>query len=230
MAKGYMRKYLWVDLSSSDVKEEELDEQMCRDFLGGHGLGARVIFSRQGGGVDPLGPENTLGFTTGPVTGTKVPFCGRFTVITKSPLTGTWGDANSGGDFGPHLKFSGYDAVFFTGSSDKPVYLLIDNGKPELKDAGHLWGRDTNETEDLLRSEMGKDIRVACIGCAGEKKALISAVITNGGRAAGRSGVGASGSFRAARRAAGGAGPGRRAGPVRQRPNGRRRQRRPVGG
>jgi aldehyde:ferredoxin oxidoreductase len=111
--------------------------------------------------------------------------------VAKSPLTQTWGDANSGGDFGPYLKFSGYDAVFFTGSSDRPVYLFINNGIGELKDAGHIWGKDSCDTEDMLRAELGKDVRVSCIGDAGEKVSLISSVITNKGRAAGRSGLGA---------------------------------------
>ncbi|NIS70604.1 MAG: aldehyde ferredoxin oxidoreductase, partial [Proteobacteria bacterium] len=191
MSGGYMGKILSIDLSSCKVTEEVLDETRCRDFLGGYGLGARILFTHQKGGVDPLGPDNILGFLTGPVTGTPVPFCGRYTVVAKSPLTGTWGDANSGGDFGPYLKFSGYDAVFFKGSSDRPVYLFINDGKAELKDAAHLWGKDTHETEDILRAEHGKDVRVACIGGAGERMSLISGVITNKGRAAGRSGIGA---------------------------------------
>jgi aldehyde:ferredoxin oxidoreductase len=191
MAKGYMGKILWVNLSGSKITEEALDERIYHDFLGGYGLGARVLFSHQKGGVDPLGPENILGFVTGVLTGTRAPFTGKYTVVAKSPLTETWGDANSGGDFAPYLKFSGYDAVFFTGISDKPVYLFIDDGKAELRDATHLWGKDTNETEEMLKAELGKDVRVACIGSAGEKISLISAVITNKGRAAARSGVGA---------------------------------------
>jgi aldehyde:ferredoxin oxidoreductase len=191
MPGGYMGKILLVNLTTSEIMEENLDEEICRQFLGGFGLGAHFLFDRQIRGVDPLGPGNILGFLTGPVTGTKVPFCGRFTVVAKSPLTGTWGDANSGGDFGPYLKFSGYDAVFFTGASEKPVYLFIDEGKAELKDAQFIWGKDTHDTEDLLKGSHGKDLRVACIGPAGEKISLISAIITNKGRAAGRSGIGA---------------------------------------
>lgn len=191
MSKGYMQSILWVNLSTQEIKVENLDDQQARGFIGGYGLGARILFSRQRGGVDALGAENILGFLTGPLTGTKVPSCGRFTVVGKSPLTGTWGDANGGGDFGPYLKFSGYDAVFFKGVSDAPVYLLISDGKAELKDAGHLWGKDTHQTEEMLKAECGKDARVACIGGAGEKLSLISAVINDKGRAAARSGLGA---------------------------------------
>jgi len=112
-------------------------------------------------------------------------------VVGKSPLTQTWGDANSGGFFGPHMKFSGYDAVFFTGESRKPVYLFLHEGSAELRDAQQLWGLDTVETEDRLKGELGAQTEVACIGPAGEKLALISCIINNKGRAAARSGLGA---------------------------------------
>ncbi len=186
-----MGKMLWVDLSKKELKDEVLDEELGRQFIGGYGLGARVLFSRQKAGADPLGPDNILGIITGPHTGTPALGGSRYMVVAKSPLTGTWGDANSGGYFGPNLKFAGYDAVFFTGISAKPVYLFIDNGQPELRDAAHLWGKDTFQTEDILRSELGKDVEVACIGPSGEKLSLIAAVMNNRGRAAARSGLGA---------------------------------------
>lgn len=185
-----MGKILWVNLSEGTLQEEVLDEKFYRAFLGGYGLGARILFSRMKPGADPLGPDNILGIATGALTGTALGGA-RYVVVGKSPLTGGWGDANSGGRFGPHLKFSGYDAVFFTGISAKPVYLFIDNGRAELRDAGHLWGKDTFETEDLLRAELGKDVEVACIGPSGEKVSLIASVMNNKGRAAGRSGLGA---------------------------------------
>jgi aldehyde:ferredoxin oxidoreductase len=188
---GYMGKLLFGNLSSGKISEEELDEKMARQYLGGYGLGARIIYSRQQAGVDPLGPENTLGFVTGPFTGTAVPTGARYEAVGKSPLTGGWGDANSGGFFGPYLKFAGYDAVFLTGISPKPVYLLIDEGKAELKDASALWGKDAYETEDTLMAQYGKDSRVACIGPAGEKLSLIACIMTDRGSAAGRSGLGA---------------------------------------
>ncbi len=191
MAHGFMGKILWVDLAKKKITEEPLDEKTGRDFLGGYGLGARILFSRQKAGVDPLGPDAILGLVTGVLTGTDAMGGSRYVMVGKSPLTGGWGDANSGGNVGPYLKFAGYDAVFFTGISDKPVYLLIDNGKAELKDAAKLWGKDTFETQDILRDEHGKELEVACIGPAGEKLALIAAVMNNKGRAAGRSGLGA---------------------------------------
>src|SRR4030042_284717 len=190
MARGYMRKILVVDLSKNELRDEVLDEKLCRQFIGGYGIGARVLFSRQKGGVDPLGPDNTFGILTGPFTGTPALSGTRFTVVGKSPLTGGWGDANSGGYFGAYMKFAGYDAVFFTGISEKPVYLFINNGKAELKDAAHLWGKDTYQTEDILKSELGKNVEVACIGQSGENLSRISAVISRT-RTAGRSGLGA---------------------------------------
>ena len=190
MVNGYMGKILTVDLSNKKVEFESPDDSLYADFMGGYGLGARILFSRQKGGIDPLAAESILGFVTGTLTGTPAFFGLRFMVVGKSPLTNTWGDANSGGDFGPHLKFAGYDAVFITGISEKPAYLFIDNGKAELRDARHLWGKDAYDVEDVLQRELGSDIRVACIGQAGEKLSRISGVITNKGRAAARSGLG----------------------------------------
>lgn len=191
MPNGYMGKILFADLSTGELRDEIPDESLYHDFIGGYGIGAKILFDHQQGGVDPLGPENTLGFVTGPLTGVPGFFGSRYTVVGKSPLTGGWGDANSGGYFGPNLKFAGYDAIFFQGISPSPVYLFINNGKAELKDASHLWGKDTNDTEDMLRSELGEKVYVAAIGPSGEKLSLISCVINDKGRAAARSGLGA---------------------------------------
>jgi len=191
MAAGYMGKLLFVNLSNGEIEEETPDESLHRDFIGGYGIGARILYDRMKAGVDPLGPENIFGLITGPLTGTPVPMGNRYTSVGKSPLTGGWGDANAGGDFAPYLKFSGYDAVFFTGVSEKPVYLFIDNGKAELRDASHLWGKDTYETEDILKAGLGKGAELICIGPSGEKLSLISCTIGNRGAAAARSGLGA---------------------------------------
>ena len=191
MARGYMEKILYVNLSTGELREEKPEENLYKDFVGGYGLGARILYSNQKGGVDPLGPDNTLGFLTGPLTGTGSTFAGRYGIVGKSPLTGGWGDSNSGGHFGPYLKFSGYDAVFFTGIAGKPVYLFLDNGKAELRDADHLWGKDCFVTEDTLKDELGEGVESSCIGPSGEKLALISCVVTRRGAVAGRSGLGA---------------------------------------
>jgi aldehyde:ferredoxin oxidoreductase len=191
MAGGYIGKLLFVDLSSGKITEEALDEKMCQDFLGGYGIGARILWDRMKPGADPLGPENILGFVTGPLTGTPALIGSRYVVVGKSPLTGTWGDANSGGDFGPNLKFAGYDGVFFSGISPKPVYLYIKDGKAELKEAGSFWGMGCCEAEDKWREMYGAKTEAAMIGPSGEQMSLVSCVINNKGRAAGRSGLGA---------------------------------------
>ncbi|MBI4201300.1 MAG: aldehyde ferredoxin oxidoreductase, partial [Chloroflexi bacterium] len=191
MSGGYMGKILFVDLSNGRIREEAPGEGVYRDFVGGYGLGARIIYSHQRAGVDPLGPENTLGLVTGPLTGTPASMGVRYQAVGKSPLSGGWGDANSGGFFGPYLKFAGYDAVFFSGASEKPVYLLIDNGKAELRDASSLWGMDCYETEDTLRRAAGRGAEVACIGPAAEKLSCLGCIINHHGASAGRSGLGA---------------------------------------
>jgi len=192
MLNGYAGKMLAVDLSTGQMEEMETTASLARNFLGGFGLGARMVYSLQEGGVDPLGPENTLGFTTGPTVGTRVPFGVRYQVVGKSPLTQTWGDSSSGGDFAPELKRAGYDAVFFQGISETPVYLWVHDGQAELRDASHLWGRDVFETEDALREEVGeRQARMSVLGPGGEKLCLISCPITDKGNAPGRSGLGA---------------------------------------
>lgn len=191
MIGGYMGKILFADISTGAIREEILEEKLCRDFIGGYGIGVRVLYSQQNAGIKALGPENTLGFITGPFTGTSVPTGARWTAVAKSPLTGGWGEANCGGDFGPYLKFSGFDAIFVIGISNKPVYLIIDKGQASIKDAGYLWGKDTYETEDLLMKEYGNHSRVACIGPSGEKLSLIAGIMTDHGSAAARSGLGA---------------------------------------
>lgn len=186
-----MGRLLWVDLSQRSIQEEPLEEESCRSFIGGYGLGAKMIYRRQKAGVAPLGPENILGILTGPCSGTPVIAGSRFMVVGKSPLTGIWGDSDCGGYFGPELKFAGFDGVFFTGISESPVYLVVENARAELRGAAHLWGKDTTETEEILRAELGEKVRVASIGPAGERLSLISCVIHDKGRAAGRSGFGA---------------------------------------
>jgi len=186
-----MGKVLFVDLSRGMCQEEALSEEICRDFMGGYGIGVRMLYEWTKPHVDPLGPDNILGFMTGPLTGTPTMGSGRFAVMGKSPLTGTWGDSNCGGNFGPYLKFAGFDGVFFSGVAPKPVYLYIDKGKPEIQDAAQLWGKDSLDTEDMLEGIHGKDTSIVCIGPSGEKLSLIAAIMSEKGRAAARSGLAA---------------------------------------
>jgi len=191
MIGGYMGKLLFVNLTNKKITEETIDDKIARDFLGGYGLGVRVIYERQKRGVDPLGEESIYGILPGPLTGTPLPVVARYNIVGKSPLTNSWGDANSRGYFAPTLKFSGYDGVFITGISDKPRYLLINNGKAELCDASEIWGKDTFFTEDYFKAKYGKNAEASCIGPAGEKLSRIAGVITAKGKAAARSGLGA---------------------------------------
>ena len=192
MPGGYMGKIAYVDLTSAKVTVEDLDDDTARRYIGGYGLGVKTLFEKQAKGVDPMGPDNILGFTTGPLTGTKVPTGGRYMAVCKSPLTGGWGDANAGGFFGSELKAAGLDAVFVKGVAAEPQYLSITDDGINIKDASRLWGKDTIETEKELRRVSGDSkARVACIGPASEKLSLISGIINDGGRAAARSGVGA---------------------------------------
>jgi aldehyde:ferredoxin oxidoreductase len=192
MTGGYAGKMGFVDLTTGEIKIETLDEGLARDFIGGQGIGVRILFERQKKGVDPLGPESYLGFTTGPLTGTKVPTGGRYMAVCKSPLTGGWGDANSGGYFGAELKAAGWDAIFVTGAAASPKYITIFDDRIEIKDAAHLWGQDTVDTEKSIQKNAGdKKIRIASIGPASEKRSLISGIVNDAGRIAARSGVGA---------------------------------------
>lgn len=191
MANGFMGQLLNVDLTGGRMSAEALDESLCRNFVGGYGLGARLLYDRIPKGADPLGPQNVLGFMTGPLTGTPAVIGSRFVVAAKSPKTAGWGDANCGGHFGPHLKFAGFDGVLFSGMASKPVYLFIEEGKARLLDAADLWGLGVTALEDLLIGRHGKDIQVCSIGPAGEKLALTACVMNDKERAAGRSGLGA---------------------------------------
>ncbi|MDI6775744.1 MAG: aldehyde ferredoxin oxidoreductase family protein [Syntrophales bacterium] len=189
---SYAGKLLFVDLTKGEFREEEVREEIYRKYIGGYGLGVKVLYENVKAGVDPLGPENILGFVTGALNGTGAMGSGRYMVVGKSPLTGGWGDANSGGHFAEAVKQAGYDAIFFTGKSEKPVYLVLSDEIRELRDAGHIWGKDTIETEDLILKELGdRRFSVACIGPAGEKLSLIAGIVNDKGRIAARSGLGA---------------------------------------
>jgi len=191
MDKGYMGKILMVDLTAGDIKEETVPDDVYEKYLSGMGLAAYLLHNRIPAGADPLGPDNILGFVSGLLTGTGSLFAGRWMVVGKSPLTGGWGDANCGGNFSPAIKRCGYDGIFFRGISDRPVYLHIKNGKARLRDASHIWGKDTVEAEKMLLEEAAGNARVALIGPSGEKMSLISGISNDKGRMAARSGLGA---------------------------------------
>ena len=179
--KGVVQKIAWVDLTNRKVEIEEPDEEVYANYLGGYGLGAYYLFTRQRAKADPLGPENTLGLVTGLLTGTPAITGNRFTAVGKSPKTGGWGDANCGGRFGPALKQSGFDAIFLRGISHKPVYILAEDGKVRLYDASSYWGLNCPEVEEEFRKTHGKEAHAAVIGPAGERVSALAAIINDGG-------------------------------------------------
>lgn len=189
--QGAHGKLLRINLSTGKVTKEPIADELFRDYIGGRGLATRIFVDEVSPDVDPLGEDNKVLFATGPLSGTPTPTGGRYMVITKSPLTGTIACSNSGGFWGAELKFAGYDIVLVEGKADKPVYLMIEDDKVEIRDASHVWGKLTTETTDILLAEAPEKAKVLNIGPAGEKLSRIAAVMNDYSRAAGRSGVGA---------------------------------------
>ncbi|MBL0715546.1 MAG: hypothetical protein JJV98_17800, partial [Desulfosarcina sp.] len=164
MGTPYLGKILWVDLTRGTLREETLPPAFYETQLSGIGLAVKLLLDRIPPGADPLGPENVLAMVSGLLTGCGSLFTGRWMVAGKSPLTGGWGDANCGGNFAPAIKQCGYDGLFFTGISPRPVYLIVRQGRAELCEAGDIWGQDTYTTERLLKEKNGgARMRVACL-------------------------------------------------------------------
>ncbi|MBI3362770.1 MAG: aldehyde ferredoxin oxidoreductase family protein, partial [Chloroflexi bacterium] len=183
-----------VNLSDGSIHYSETDSDLRRRFLGGRGLGAKLLFNRVGPEVGPFDPGNCLIFTTGPFSGTPWPTASRYHVTFKSPATGAYGYANSGGHFAPELARAGFDALIVTGRAPAPVYLLVADRAVTIRPADHLWGQGTYAAQDALlgpEGRTGKNGRVLCIGPAGEKRARIAAIVNDYGRAAARGGPGA---------------------------------------
>jgi len=189
---GYMGQMLRVDLTRGKSVIEPLPRELVLGYLGGTGFAARILFDELEPGIDPLLPENELIFATGPITGTLWPTAGRWAAYAKSPLTGIWGESHCGGFFGPQLKYAGYDLLVLQGRTKKPLYLWIDDGSVELRDAKELWGRNTAETTDMIREKHGdREIEIACIGQAGENLVRFACIMNNYQDAVGRTGLGA---------------------------------------
>ena len=189
---GYFGKILKVDLTTGTTEVMEPDEGVYRKYLGGSGVAAWLFFQMRAWEADPLGPENPLIIMNGPVSGTTLPGCSRLEVCARSPLTGIWGESSMGGQVAPQLRGSGYDGIVVTGASEKPVYLWVSDKEVEIRDASHLWGKDTFETEKTISEEAGdKRVRVMCIGPAGENLVKYASIVNDKGSLAGRAGMGA---------------------------------------
>jgi len=192
MPYGYNGQILRVNLSQGTTSAEAIDELFCRKYLGGAGFVSYFLLKELRQGIDPLGPDNKLIFAPGPVTGIPLPGSGRHCVGAKSPLTGSYAKSESGGFWGAELKHAGYDAIIVEGKAEKPVYLWIHDGEASIRDASHLWGKSTKETQETIRVELGDNlIRVAGIGPAGENLVRIACIMNALKDAAGRGGMGA---------------------------------------
>lgn len=188
---GYFGKLLRVDLSTKSYYAEEIPEQLFIDYIGGRGLGSKILFDEVPAKADALGTENILLFLTGPLTGIPAPTTSRYSIVSKSPLTGAIGGSSSGGHFGLNLKSTGFDVLLVEGISDKPCYLYITDQAVEIRDAAHIWGKLTGETTEIVLSETSSKAGVACIGHSGESKQLIASIMNEKNHAAGRGGLGA---------------------------------------
>lgn len=202
--KGYAGKILFVNLTDKTIREEPIDLKVAEKYIGGKGYALYLLYYRYlksyikkgiaPRDIDPLGPENVLIFATGPITGVAgAPSPGRYHVMAlRSPLTGSVASANSGGEFGPYMKFAGYDMIVVEGASEKPVYLEVVDGHAEIKDASDVWGKNVFDTTRILKEKVdAKNVSVACIGPAGENLVLFANIMNDEHRAAGRTGVGA---------------------------------------
>jgi aldehyde:ferredoxin oxidoreductase len=189
---GYHGRFLDVDLSAGTTEELSLSEETLEKYIGGATLAAALVYERVSGDLDPLSPENPLVFSTGPFTGSSVPMVSRYAACGISPLTGFWGEATSGGRFPGRLKGAGFDGLIISGRSEKPVYLHLEKGAAEIRDASQLWGKDSYETQRRIKDELGEDkLSVACIARGGEKQVRYASIMNDKGRSAGRCGMGA---------------------------------------
>ena len=188
---GWNKKVLRVNLTAGTCIPEPLNMEWANDYLGSRGLASKYLVEEIDPKVDALSADNKMIMSTGPLTGTMASTGGRYTVVTKSPLTGAIACSNSGGYFGAEMKFAGWDMIIFEGKSPKPVYLYLENDKAELRDAAHLWGKTCWETEETIKAtHQDPLIRISSIGGAGENGVLYAAIVNDLHRAAGRSGVG----------------------------------------
>jgi aldehyde:ferredoxin oxidoreductase len=188
---GYAGKVLRIDLTKNKVHISQLDPDMAFRFLGGRGFNSKTLYDEVMPGIDPLGNENKLTFSTGPLVGTMFPTASRFNVSAKSPLTGILGDSNAGGHFASELKFAGYDQVILEGKSRKPIYVYVNNDEVEFRDASHLRGKDVYATDEMIRADLGeRQVQIASVGPAAENGVRYCGIFANLMRAAARTGMG----------------------------------------
>ena len=191
MLNGYGGQVLRVNLTRGTVDTSELDPNLARDYLGGRGFAAKILYSELEKGIDPLGEANKVIAAAGPLSGLLIPGAGKTTFAAKSPATGGYGDSNMGGLFSAEMKYAGYDLIIVEGVSAKPVYLFIEDDIVELRDAGQYWGQGAITAETALKRDLGEDFQIALIGPGGENLVKFACICHDFGRQAGRTGVGA---------------------------------------
>jgi aldehyde:ferredoxin oxidoreductase len=188
---GYHGKLLRINLTDRTAKTEDIPEKTLINYIGGRGLGSKLLYDETPKGTDALGEQNKIYFITGALNGVNAPTTSRYTVVTKAPLSGTITSSSSGGHFGYSLKSTGFDVIAIEGRASSPVYLSVNNQNVEIKDASHLWGKDAHEASDILIKEYGDKAGIAVVGIAGEKLVLLASIMNEKNHAAGRSGIGA---------------------------------------
>jgi aldehyde:ferredoxin oxidoreductase len=187
-----MQPIMRINLSTNEIDDYIIPHQWEIDYLGGASLGARLLYEELLPDLDPLSERASLLFLNGPLSGTSGPAVGRFVVCAKSPATGLWGESNCGGFWGPELRMAGYYGLWITGKAETPVYISIIDGKVEILPAGHIWGFDTYSTQATIKADLEvKNPRLAVIGPAGEASIPFASILTDHGRMAGRTGMGA---------------------------------------
>jgi aldehyde:ferredoxin oxidoreductase len=187
---GYAGIILKIDLTKEEIMRQHFPREWAVKFLGGSGVNDWILWNDVGPEVDPLSSDNELIFGVGPLAGTMLPLGSKVRVTTRSPLTGIFGDSSAGGFWAAELKYAGYDHLVIRGRSRKPVYIFIDDDVVEIRDASHIWGRDVHEADQIIKKEVGNDVRTACIGQAGENLVKFASVIFDKHRAAAKTGVG----------------------------------------
>lgn len=190
--EGFHNKVLHIDLSQRPFEEEPIDDEIYARLLGGKGLATHLLLQNSRAGVDPLSEDNVIIFAVGPVTDTKVWGSSRYGAFTKSPLTGIYCESYAGGNVAEAISRTGYDAIIIKGASKKPTWLEISKRSAKFHNVSHIWGKDTYETEDIIRQEVGvKDAGIAVIGPAGERLVRFAVIENNYWRSLGRGGTGA---------------------------------------
>lgn len=188
---GYAGKILRINLTTGAITTEPLDPEMARDYIGGRGFVAKLVYDEIPRGADPLGEENKMIIAPGPLSGVFMPAAGKVQFGCKSPATGIHGDANMGGHFAPEIRYAGYDVIIIEGRAEKPSYICIDDDNVQIRDAAKYWGRGSLEAEAMLKQDLGDDFQIATIGPAGENLVKFACISHDFGRQAGRTGVGA---------------------------------------